>query len=210
MKTKSIASLAVLLMASSCNLIESIKPDGKIGGTQSIIGEVGNSFSIGGLSGVSGFEAEVKTLEDGVSNINGSITITDTKMREILKTIPEYTWNGNKMTVTKKYRVTDEGIQSVYPDGNFTLVKYDDKVGEKYTHKINGKTIVREVAYKSTEDEYAWGFMDIKIIRVTETGRGLNGVSKLEYILNHKFGLVGFKAYFEDGSTKEVRFFSKN
>lgn len=51
--------------------------------------------------------------------------------------------------------------------------------------------------------------MNIKVMKVGETGRPVAGVSKIEYILNHKFGVVGFKAYFEDGSSKEVRFLVK-
>ncbi|MCP9768467.1 hypothetical protein EGI22_11130 [Lacihabitans sp. LS3-19] len=197
-------------MTSSCNLIDSIKPDGNIGGTQSVMGEVGNKFSLGSTSGVSGFNAEVKSLENGISSITATVTITDPLVLEMAKSVPEFTWNGNTLSVTKKYRITDQGIQNVYDEGNFTLVKYDDNVGDEYSIKIDGKTIKRKVESKSTVDDYAWGFMDIKVMKVGETGRPVAGVNKIEYILNHKFGIVGFKVYFEDGSEKEVRFFSQN
>lgn len=83
-------------------------------------------------------------------------------------------------------------------------------MGEEYSIKVDGKTIKRKVEYKSTNDDYSWGFFDIKVMKVVETGRPVTGVNKIEYILNHKFGVVGFKVYFEDGSNKEVRFYSKN
>ncbi len=208
MKTK--LFLFGVLLLSSCDLIESIKPNGDLGGTQSAMGEVGNTFSLGSVAGISGAAAEVKSLTSGVSEISATATISDATLLTIAKNIPELVISGNKVSITKKYRITDEGIQNVYEDGNFTLVKYSDKVGQKYTHKIDGKTVTREITYISTNDEYAYGFLAIKVIRVEETGRAIPGVSKIEYITNHKFGLVGFKTYFEDGSSKEVRFFSYN
>ncbi|MCA0363069.1 MAG: hypothetical protein LCH67_03440 [Bacteroidetes bacterium] len=210
MKIVSISSLVILIGLTSCNLLESVKPDAAIGGEQSVMGEVGNTFSLGSVAGVNGFKAEVKSLDDGVSSISASVTITDPLILEMAKSVPEFKWNGNTLSVTKKYRITEEGIQNVYDEGNFTLVKYDDKVGDSYSIKVDGKKITREVAYKSTTDDYSWGFMDIKVMKIAETGRPVAGVSKIEYIVNHKCGVVGFKAYFEDGSSKEVRFFSKN
>ncbi|MBK9511472.1 MAG: hypothetical protein IPP61_15485 [Cytophagaceae bacterium] len=210
MKILHFTSLFLLVGLTSCDLFDSANPDSKLGGDQSVIGEVGNTFSLGSISGVNGFKAEVKTLDAGVSDISASLTISDPVILEMAKSVPEFKWNGNTLSVTKKYRITEEGIQNVYDEGNFTLVKYDDKVGDSYSIKVDGKKITREVEYKSTTDDYGWGMMNIKVMKVGETGRPVAGVSKIEYILNHKFGVVGFKAYFEDGSSKEVRFFSKN
>lgn len=210
MKIVFISSLLFLFGLTSCNLFDSVQTNPKMGGAQSVIGEVGNTFTLGSISGVNGFKAEVKSLEAGVSSVSASLTISDPVILEMAKSVPEFKWNGNTLSVTKKYRITEEGIQNVYDEGNFTLVKYDDKVGDSYSIKVDGKKITREVEYKSTTDDYGWGVMNIKVMKVGETGRPVAGVSKIEYILNHKFGVVGFKAYFEDGSSKEVRFFSKN
>lgn len=210
MKTRIILLSSIIFLTSSCGVIDSLKPDGKLGGTQSAMGEVGNTFSLGSISGVSNGNAEVKSLENGVSTISASLTISDPKLLEIAKSIPELTLNGNTVSVSKKYRITDEGIQNVYDEGNFTLVKYDDNVGDEYSIKVDGNTIKRKIEYKSTVDDYSWAFYDLKVMKVVETGRPVAGVNKIEYILNHKFGVVGFKVYFEDGSNKEVRFFSKN
>lgn len=43
--------------------------------------------------------------------------------------------------MSQKYRITEEGIQNVYDEGNFTLVKYDDKVGDSYSIKVDGKKL---------------------------------------------------------------------
>lgn len=210
MKTKLVLISALLLSTfSSCDVIESIKPNGDIGGVQSPMGEIGNTFSLGTVDGVSDANAEVKSLESGVSSVTASATISDPTLLTIAKNISSLTVIGNKVSVTGKYRITDEGIQNVLDDGNFTLIKYSDKVGQKYTHKIDGKTITREIEYISNDNEYPYGFINIKVIKIVETGRAIPGVNKIEYITNHKFGLVGFKTYFEDGSSKEVRFYSK-
>jgi hypothetical protein len=76
--------------------------------------------------------------------------------------------------------------------------------------KRGANTITRKVVSKSTTDDYFWAWMMIKTSGVEETGRGIPGVSKIEYQTNHKFGLVAIKAYFEDGTSKIVSIYSKN
>jgi hypothetical protein len=46
--------------------------------------------------------------------------------------------------------------------------------------------------------------MLIKTVHVEETGRNIPGVSKIEFVGNHRFGMVGVKLYFEDGSTQNL------
>lgn len=195
----------------SCSIIEDvIKPD-KLGGSQSTIGEVGNVFTLGSsVTELGNVDAKVASLDDGVSSISISIDIKNAKAREIAKAIPDLNWDGDKVSVTRKYRITDEGIQSVHDEGNLTMVKYDAKIGDSYSLKMNGNTVKRTVEYKSVDDEYAYGFYDIKVMKVKETGRGLPGVTNLEYVLNHKFGLVGIVLNFEDGSSKTIPLYSRN
>ena len=97
-------------------------------------------------------------------------------------------------------------MQSVYDDGtSFTLVKYDAKVGDKYTMKRNGQNLVREVTQKSTEDDYYWfGGWIVKTITVVETGRAIPGLSETELIFNHQFGLLSYTMKYEDGSTETI------
>jgi hypothetical protein len=124
--------------------------------------------------------------------------------------IPGTVISGNTVTGGGKAKITDKGIMNVYDEGNLILVEYSAKVGDKYTLKRGASTITREVTAKSTKDDYFWGWMMIKTITVEETGRGIPGVSKVVYETNHKFGLVGIKVYFEDGTTKNVGIYSTN
>jgi hypothetical protein len=205
MKTKIALITLLSLLTYSCNLIDKIKPEGKLSGTQSVQGEVGNSFSAGGVSGIGITEAKVTDLADGVSSIKIKLNLTDSKLKTWGDAFPySHSANGNNVEFEIKGRMTDEGIQTVFPDGNLTLVKYDGKVGDTYTAKIDGKNIKREIVYKSTTDDYAYAFYNIKVMQVEETGLGLPGLSKVIYSTNHKFGLVGIKGVFEDGTEKNL------
>ena len=192
----------------SCELIDNIKADGKIGGSTTPMSEVGNTFTVSGLAEATNVTAAVTALEGDVSEVAISMTLTDPTAKEIAKAIPDLNWEGDKISVKRKYLITDEGIQSVHDEGNLTMVKYDDKVGDTYSLKMNGKNVRREITSKSTDDDYPYAFFDIKVLKVEETGRGLPGVSKLVYFLNHRFGLVGIRVDFEDGSQREFNVFS--
>lgn len=201
----------VAMLIASCDLIEDIIPSNKLGGEQSTIGEVGNKFSVGrATSEIGNVDAEVVSLENGVSSVRISMDINDPTAREIAKAIPDLVWNGNSVSVTRKYRITKEGIQSVHDEGDLMMIKYDGKIGDAYSLKMNGNTVKRTIDYKSEVDEYPYAFYDIKVMRVRETGRGLPGVASLEYVTNHRFGLVGIQVNFEDGSSKTITLFSIN
>lgn len=189
------------LVASSCSLIsDDSKP---IGGDPSPMGEVNNTFGIMSLpNGVDDTEAVVTARNGDISTITYSATITNPSILEMVSAMPDVTVTGNRASVSRDYRITTEGFQSVYEEGNLTIMDFDAKEGDSYSIKHNGKKLVREVSKVSKQDEYEWGFMLIKTIHVQETGRGIPGVSKIEFIGNHKWGMVGLKLYFEDGSTQ--------
>jgi hypothetical protein len=211
MKTKLVLLIAISLVFTSCSLVEKVNPSEKLSGTQSPQGEIGNTFTSGGVSGINVSDAKVSDLTDGVSTIKVKLKLTDQKLKSWAGSFPySNSVNGDEVEIEFKVRMTENGIQTVFPDGNLTLVKYDGKVGDTYTAKINGKNAKREITYKSTSDDYSYAFFNIKVIEVEETGFGLPGVSKIVYITNHKFGLVGIKAVFEDGSEKKVYVISKN
>lgn len=117
---------------------------------------------------------------------------------------------GSGVCFERNFRITPEGIESVYPEGNLTLVKYDAKVGDVYSLKRGSKTIRREVTSVSSDDDYYWAGMYIKTIKVKETGRGIPGVSSIEFAFNHRFGIVGIKVLFEDGTCEEIEIASGN
>lgn len=117
---------------------------------------------------------------------------------------------GSGVSLERNYRITSEGIESVYPEGHLTLVKYDAKVGDVYSLRRGSVTIRREVTSVSSNDDYYWAGRFIKTIKVKETGRGIPGVSCLEFVFNRQFGIVGFNVLYEDGNFKEVEIVSGN
>ena len=201
MAKMTVACLAVAAVFISCEKDET-GGGGSIGGSQSPMGEQGSSFSlISSVSGVGSPSAQVVSLEGGISTVSVSANITSATYRNILSAMTDVDISGNSAVRTSQYRFTDKGIQSVYPEGNLNIVKYDAKVGDVYTLKRGGQTIRREVTVVSNENSYAWNGMNIKTIHVKETGRGIPGVDYIEFVSNHRFGLVGLKVFFEDGST---------
>ncbi len=117
-----------------------------------------------------------------------------------------------KVDFEAKGKVTSEGIQDFRHSGGntskpFTIVKYDSNVGDKYSFtREDGKTITREVTYKSTTDDFSWGFFDIKVIRVKEKALADDPiVQEIEYIANHKFGLVGVYVTLKTGEQIKMK-----
>ncbi len=177
-----------------------------LGGSQSPIGEVGvtlaTTASVNGVSSVSG---SVTSLEDGISSFSGSAVITNTAIKNILSGFPGTSINGNNVTVSGiEFKITTEGIKSFNGLEEGIIVKYDAKVGDKYSISGGGK---RTVISRSTIDDYPWGFMDIKVIQVEENVNKL-GIKKINYWANHRFGLVGVEITFDDNSTANFPIFA--
>lgn len=187
--------LSAILIMTSCN-----KSKEKLGGAPSPIGEVGVTFetSFGTVAGVSNAEASVTSLENGVSSISGSATVTNSTIKNILSNHPEATIDGNNVTLEGvEFRITTEGIEAVYGLEPGIIVKYDSNVGDKYNI---GGGVTREVISKSTDNDYFWGGMNIKVIQVEENTNKF-GTKKIYYWANHRFGLVGIEFQFDDNST---------
>ncbi len=197
-----------MMFLASCEKYNYINPE--IGGDQSPIGEVGNTFSVSQVDGLSGVSAKITELNDGISKIQYLCQIDNPKYLEMAKYIPGTTINGKNIEAGGEVKITTKGMMNVYPEGKLLLVDYDGKVGDKYSLKRGANTIERELVRKSTDDDYFWGWMMIKTVDVEETGRGIPGVSKVQYFTNHKFGLVGVRVHFEDGTFKNVSLSSSN
>ena len=178
-----------------------------LGGMQSPMGEVGETISSSGgsISGVSSIAATVVSLEGGVSSFSGSAVITNNTIKNILLNHPQTVVNGDNVTITDiEFRITSEGIESVNGLEPGIIVKYDSNVGDSYT--INGgKT--RTVTAKSTDNDYAWGGMNIKAMQIEENTNKF-GVKKTVYWANHRFGLVGIEFTFDDNSTAKFPVYS--
>ncbi|WP_234567358.1 hypothetical protein [Rhodohalobacter sp. 614A] len=205
--------IAVFLMVSlsSCGIFgdDSKSATEPIGGDPTPMGAVGNTFSVSGVSGVSNEVIEVTENSGGVSTIELTATITDPVILDAAQQLSFLEVNGNQVSGSKKFRITDKGIQAYTVDGKpFTIVEYDGKVGDTYELKRSSSNLVRKVTHKSSDDDYSWSFFLIKTIQVEETGQMMPGISKIKYIANHRFGLVGYEVYFEDGSQKKVSLFS--
>jgi hypothetical protein len=207
MKTNLLLLSGIIMLFSSCgdygyNSVSSL------GGSQSDIGIVGNTFTLSTVAGLSGLRADITALTDGISRVEYSTVITDDKLLDMVDHLSEAEVNGNQVTRSREYRITSEGIESVYPEGNLILVKYDAKVGDEYSLKRGSKTVRRKVTEVNKEDNYYWNGFFIKTIKVEETGRGIPGVSKVEYYANHRFGIVGITVLFEDGSSQSINIVS--
>lgn len=192
------ASMITLLLISMISCDESTKV---IGGDQAEYSVEGTSFTSYNLPGIlQGGTAEITSLENGVSVLTVTADFTDEEIEEIQQLVPSY---DGELTYDAEFRITEEGVQSVYEDGtSFTLVKYDAKVGDKYTLKRNGQNLVREVVQKSTEDDFLWNGLLLKTVSVKETGRAVPGFQEANMVFNHRFGLVYYEMKFEDGSSK--------
>jgi hypothetical protein len=201
MKTK---ILGVSLMISMViTLFSCDESTSELGGSQSEYGEVGVRVTSSNTPAVlQGATAEITEVDNGVSVLTLTADFSEEDIQTIQERWPAY---DGTLTYDVKYRITSEGVQSVYDDGtSFTLVKYDAKVGDKYTLKRDGQNLVREVVQKSTEDDYYWNGWLLKTVTVKETGRAVPGFSNATMVFNHRFGLVGYEMYFEDGSKEQI------
>jgi hypothetical protein len=192
--------ISSLFLLTSCDLIEEAITGSKLGGEQSSIGQVGVTVtsSSAQINGVSNIQASVTSLSGGVSNYTGSATVANSSIINTLSNLPGVSVSGNTVTVTGiKFKSTTEGIESIYGFDPGIIIKYSSSVGD--TYDILGSSTKREVTAKSTSDDFSWGGMMIKVIKVEENiNRG--GVKKITYFGNHKWGMVAIRFDFDDGS----------
>jgi hypothetical protein len=102
-----------------------------------------------------------------------------------------------------EYKITKEGFECKTGPGAGILVKYSSSVGDTYPIGKTGE--VRTVVSKTGVDDYPYGFYLIKVVKVEENPKYLKsaGVTKITYIANHKYGLVGVLITFDDETTAE-------
>lgn len=212
MKTKLFFLMLVctsVFMFSSCSDDDGSE-SGDIGGNQSEFGQVGNEIEVGPISDVSGINVKVTALNNGVSTFTGRAATTNSTYIDLLEMVPterfpgSFTVSGNTVEAQVNAKVTDQGAAVVFNDGTLLkLVDYNASVGNKYTANVGGTTLVNEVISKSTEDDFYWNGMNIKVIKVKYKSHS-PGIKEVVHIYNHKFGVVGLDVYFEDGSVKYI------
>lgn len=210
MKTNYLFLLAFLALASCKWLDLGDKSDdpSSIGGSSNIaINTVGNTFSNSVRVGMSSYSGSISitNVKDGVASVKFQAPIPANIT--LLNTIkPKYKDGSGNLLCEGKFKLTDEGILDYNNKDHkpFVLVKYDAKVGDKWTlDKSDGTSITREVVRKSQNDDFYWNGMNIKTVDV-EQSSNIPGVKKITYFTNHKFGLVAVRVTMEDGSTPQL------
>ena len=198
--------IVIILIAVSS---QSCKKNGSVlKGAQSPMGEVGTTVQVSpiNVAGVNNISGSVTNLQDGTSTFTASATITNSQIKSLLANFPEFTISGNNVSISElKFKITDEGYQAVNVLDPGVLVNYSSNVGD--TYPIAGTNKKRTVVSKSTEDDYIWGFMYIKVLTVEENPNKL-GVKKIKYIANHKWGLVAIVITLDDDTEINFGLFS--
>jgi hypothetical protein len=83
-------------------------------------------------------------------------------------------------------------------------------VGDQYVlTKSDGVKITRTVKSVSTTDDFPYGFLLIKVIKVEQDSR-VPGVKAFRYYANHKFGIVRFEIVNDDDSVVAFPIYHSN
>ena len=190
---KRIHLILISLLAMAC--IVSCEGFETITGEQSELGEVGTTLT-GTFNGASDINVSVVSLENGISTVEGTFTMTDPRYKKLIESHPKYfDVNGDKVRVHDvKFKVTTNGIENVSGESNGIIIKYDSKEGDTYS---NG----RKVTHVSTDNDFSWRGMKIKVIRVEGEPKKADGVKSVTYWGNHRFGIVAVETTFDDGTT---------
>ena len=203
-----LSAFILLLSAYGCDP-EDIKKNPTIGGnTDFAENQVGSTSKLN----VSGddLEAQLKVIDNqgGVITVEATFTIP-AKYKSTIENLGE-TFYGSKTKFIDsqgkfkssfKVKNSSEGIAFYDPkDRQVVAMKYDTKVGEKWSFdKANGEKIDFKVTHKSDTDDFQYSFFNIKVVKVEQIFHE-PGITKIVYIGNHKFGLVGIEFYLEDGT----------
>jgi hypothetical protein len=200
---------AFALVLTSCKKQDSDdNSSSSISGSTSIpINVVGNTFSNSVVVGAASYQGTISITKvtDGVATVQFKSAIPSNI--PILQGIKaKYKDASGNLVCEGKFKMTDAGILDYNNKDHkpFVLVKYDAKVGDKYTlEKSDGTKIVRQVVRVSTADDYYWNGLIIKTVDV-EQSSNIPGVKKITYFSNHKFGLVAVRVEMEDGSKPQL------
>jgi hypothetical protein len=195
-------TLAMVVFCMSCK--KETNESGSLGGDQSPMGNVGSvlSCSSGEIAGISKITSSVTGLENGVSICQGSATVKNTIIKNVLSNFPGLSINGDVVSWDNlRFKSTKEGMECVLGFQPGIMVKYSSEIGDTYPIGSTGN--VRKVVGKSTSDDYPYGYQMIKVIKVEENLSYLKsvGISKVTYVANHKFGLVAVVVTFDDGTS---------
>lgn len=209
MRSKSFIALAALTITMGCTKTDSTISSDSIGGDGNLTtNAAGYTYSCyTDLPGATFSEVKVLT-NDGTGvvtlSIKGHLPTASSTLTSLIPSA--YKDSLGNISISGKFKNTSEGILDYTNSDNkpFVIINYSSNVGDKYVlKKSNGQTITRTVTQKSTTDDYPYGLMYIKTMTVEQDSR-ITGISKIRYIANHKFGLVGIEFVMEDGSVTKL------
>jgi hypothetical protein len=162
------------------------------------------SLKIGGSSAST--DAKAIVVKNGGETIDVKATCTlPTKLKNLISS--PYVNASGVVDLTGKFINSTEGVAYVNASGGQSiLVKYDAKVGDQWSYTTKGgKSLTRKVTAVSTDDDFFWGGMLIKVITV-EQNLPYPGFTKAIYRANHKFGMVYVEVQLEDGTSLSMSF----
>jgi len=200
--------LGLLLSVQGCDNND-IKNSPTIGGnTDFAENQVGSISKLRGEGLPSDVELKVVDNQSGVILIEAKCPVSN-NYKQLLENLGSTYFSdqtkfvdsqGNFKTSIKLFN-SSEGMAFIDPDNRQVVaMKYDAKKGDSWSYKYNGtEKIDFKVSYKSETDDYSYVFFNIKVVKVEQIFHE-PGISKIVYIGNHKFGLVGIEFYLEDGT----------
>ena len=197
--------LNMVFLSLSCEDTDKRDDSNVLTGEQSEMGKVGVTVtsSSAEIAGVSNASALVDNLENGISSYSAQATVTNDILKNMIANFPGVLIDGDNVSVENlQIQQTTGGIKCITGPDSGILINYNSNVGDTYPIGSTGR--VRTVVSKTGVDDYPYGFYLIKTIQVESNRLGLRsatGVSKITYIANHKFGMVGVKVTFTDGSS---------
>jgi hypothetical protein len=220
MRLASLALASVAALTVSCKDKDSDDVDTLSGDIDVPFSQVGNQVSLGQLQiGTTGYDLHatmaVSKNQSGVATYTVAADVpANAKLQSLLDGLPiDVTGTDGRFGMDLNVKVTSEGMQDQFTtDGGKPqiLVKYDANVGDSWTaKKMNGEMVTRSVTQKSTTDDFAYGFMLIKVMTV-EQNSSIPGVSKIIMKFNHKFGLVFVEFLLEDGTRVNGYLYTQN
>jgi hypothetical protein len=184
---------------------------GNLGGSTNLdVNKVGYEYAGSLKIGSNYMTTDAKAVV--VSNSGGIVTLKLTstlpaKFKSLMSTSPYVGGNGD-LDFSGQFVNSTEGVAYVNASGSQSiLVRYDAKVGDQWSYTTKaGKVLTRKVTAVSTDDDFPWGMLYIKVITV-EQSLPYPGFKKVVYRANHKFGLVQFEVYLEDGTVATMTLF---
>lgn len=202
--SKLLVFFALGFFATSCSDSSNDSSSNELTGSQSAMGLAGVTVSSSSaeVAGVSNFSAVVSTLENGISTYTAQATVTNPLVKNMVSNFPGVVIDGDAVSISDlQVQQTTDGIKCITGPYAGILVKYDASVGDTFATGTAGK--VRTVVSKTGVDDYPYGMYLIKTIQVESTvseASRISGINKITYIANHRFGMVGVKVNFEDGT----------